>query len=209
VIDNTGQGATYVASILRAIGYGNAFAMKFGMTAWNPKFESNWTQKIGDRAKSLVTKEQNPKGPKGSCPKIITNGNSISEILMIRAQQVITVNYSVTIDKLEKTLSDYYIINYWPKAKYDEAHLKGAIWYQPKKSLNINEDLCTLPADKKILVYCYTGQNSANLAAYLRVLGYDAKSLLWGANGMIYDKCVEMSLPHFADSYIMNYDYVQ
>jgi len=58
IIDNTGQGATYVTSILRAIGYGNAFAMKFGMTAWNPKFESNWTQKVGDRAKSLITKEE-------------------------------------------------------------------------------------------------------------------------------------------------------
>jgi hypothetical protein len=29
------------------------------------------------------------------------------------------------------------------------------------------------------------------VAAYLRVLGYDAKTLLFGANGMMYDKMVE------------------
>jgi len=190
VIDNTGQGATYVTSILRAIGYGNAFAMKFGMTAWNPKFESNWTQKVGDRAKSLITKEETPKGPKVGCPSIITNGNSISEILMIRAQKEIDVNYSITISNLEKSLNDYYIINYWPKAKYDEAHLKGAIWYQPKKSMNIHQDLCTLPTDKKILVYCYTGQNSSAVVAYLRILGYDAYNLRFGTNSFMHKDAI-------------------
>ena len=41
--------------------------------------------------------------------------------------------------------------------------------------------------DKPVVVYCYTGQTSAHMAAYLRVLGYDAKSLLFGMNGMSYD----------------------
>ena len=45
--------------------------------------------------------------------------------------------------------------------------------------------LKTLPTDKTIVVYCYTGQNSASIAAYLRLMGYDAKSLKFGANSMI------------------------
>jgi len=185
IIDNTGQGAAYVASVLRAIGYGNAYAMKFGMSAWNPKFSYHWTQKVGDKP-SLVTKEETPKGSKGSCPTITTKGKSISEILMIRAKEEINANFSVTIENLEKDLSDYYIVNYWPKAKYEEAHLQGAIWYQPKKSINIDEDICTLPTDKKILVYCYTGQNGSALVAYLRILGYDAYNLRFGTNSFMY-----------------------
>jgi rhodanese-related sulfurtransferase len=34
------------------------------------------------------------------------------------------------------------------------------------------------------IIYCYTGQTSAHVAAYLRVLGYDAKSLVFGVNAM-------------------------
>ena len=52
----------------------------------------------------------------------------------------------------------------------------------------LDADLKTLPTNKQVVVYCWTGQTSANLAAYLRVIGYDAKSLTYGANGMIYDK---------------------
>ena len=54
-------------------------------------------------------------------------------------------------------------------------------------------------------MYCYTGQTSANMAAYLRVIGYNAKSLLFGANGMIYD---DMTGGKWSDAAIMGYDYV-
>lgn len=47
------------------------------------------------------------------------------------------------------------------------------------------------------------------MAAYLRLLGYDAKSLLFGANGMIYDNCVEKQLTVFNAEQTMDYDYVQ
>ena len=55
------------------------------------------------------------------------------------------------------------------------------------------------------MVYCYTGQNSAPVAAYLRILGYNAKSLKFGANGMIYD---DMTKSKWSENAIMNYEYV-
>jgi hypothetical protein len=61
----------------------------------------------------------------------------------------------------------------------------GARWYEPKKSMRADEDLATLPTDKKILVYCATGQNSASLVGYLRLLGYDAFSLRFGSNSFM------------------------
>ena len=70
-------------------------------------------------------------------------------------------------------------------------------------------DLKTLPTDKTIAVYCYTGQASSFMAAYLRLLGYDSKSLLYVTNGMIYDKCAEKQLTVFSDDQVMDYEYAQ
>jgi rhodanese-related sulfurtransferase len=37
-----------------------------------------------------------------------------------------------------------------------------------------------LPKDKKIVVYCYTGQTAGQATAALRMMGYDAVSLNGG-----------------------------
>jgi 3-mercaptopyruvate sulfurtransferase SseA len=41
-----------------------------------------------------------------------------------------------------------------------------------------------LDASKHIVTYCYTGQTSAVITAFLNVLGYNASSLLFGMNGL-------------------------
>ena len=38
----------------------------------------------------------------------------------------------------------------------------------------------SLPADKKLIVYCYTGQTAGQTVAALRLLGYDAVSMNGG-----------------------------
>jgi hypothetical protein len=43
------------------------------------------------------------------------------------------------------------------------------------------------------------------MAAYLSVIGYDAKTLLFGANGMIYD---ELEGHKWSEGAIQNFDYV-
>ncbi len=103
-------------------------------------------------------------------------------------------------------LDDYYIVNYWPANHYsDPGHIEGAMQYTPKESIGLDTYLKTLPTDKTIVVYCYTGQTSANLACYLRILGYDAKSLKFGCNSMIYD---HMPASQWSEAQIMGYDYV-
>ena len=42
----------------------------------------------------------------------------------------------------------------------------------------------------------------------LKVLGYDAKTLLYGANAMIYDQMVTKGMSTFKGSEIMGYPYV-
>ena len=59
-----------------------------------------------------------------------------------------------------------------------------AIYTGASSDLHLDNYLKSLPTDKKIVVYCYTGQTSAQTSAYLGVLGYDAYSLLYGVNAM-------------------------
>jgi 3-mercaptopyruvate sulfurtransferase SseA len=90
--------------------------------------------------------------------------------------------------------SQFYIVNYFTEAQYlgnegcPPGHIPGATQYTPKSSLHTSEFLNTLPTDEPIVVYCWTGQNSSQVAAWLNILGYDAYSLTFGVNGMVYDQ---------------------
>ena len=61
-------------------------------------------------------------------------------------------------------------------------------------------------ADETVVVYCYSGQTSAYVTAYLKVLGYDAKSLKFGANTMIWNRIPAGKF--VTASAVMDYDYV-
>ncbi|MCD6345789.1 MAG: hypothetical protein J7L96_00070 [Bacteroidales bacterium] len=213
VVCYTGQTAGWATCLLRIMGYDNVYSMKWGMCSWHSDFAGKWQSNIGNSHATEFTGDATAKGSVGDLPTLTTGKTSGQEILEARVAAVLAEGFGpakVSSTEVFGAPSNYYVANYWKPEHYaNPGHIPGAMQYTPKTSMKLAADLKTLPTDKPIVVYCYTGQNSANLAAYLRVLGYDAKSLLWGANGMIYDKCVEMSLPHFADSYIMNYDYVQ
>ncbi len=149
----------------------------------------------------------------GDMPDLTTGFDTGREILDARVADLLVEGYgaaAVSNQAVFDNLDDYYIVNYWPADRYaDPGHIPGAIQYTPKEAMKLSADLKTLPTDKTIVVYCYTGQTSSFLSAYLRLLGYDAKSLLYGANAMIYDIMKDLGWTTFKDSYIMNYDYVQ
>ena len=45
---------------------------------------------------------------------------------------------------------------------------------------SMQKGFSALPADKKIIIYCYSGQTAGQTVAALRLLGYDAVSLKGG-----------------------------
>lgn len=61
---------------------------------------------------------------------------------------------------------------------YAAGHIKTAINLPWGKGME--EGFASLPADKKLIIYCYTGQTAGQTVAALRVLGYDAVSLKGG-----------------------------
>lgn len=191
--------------------------MKWGMSAWNTDFATPWNGAIatGNTYASQFTATTTEKAAAGELPTLNTGKTTGQEILEARVNTLLAEGYgngvaAVTNQVLFGSLANFYIVNYWPAAQYnDPGHIPGAIQYTPKEDIKLSTSLKTLPTDKPIVLYCYTGQTSSFLAAYLRILGYDAKSLLYGANAMIYDKMVEKQMTTFSATEIKGYDYVK
>lgn len=212
VVCYSGQTAAWAASILRLMGYDKVFSMKWGMCSWHTDFSGSWNNNIGNGFATQFTGDATAKPAKGNLPSLSTGKTSGQEILEARVAAVLAEGFDaakITKDAVFGNLTGNYIVNYWPEAQYtDPGHIPGAVQYTPKQTLSLAADLKTLPTDKPVVVYCYTGQTSAFLAAYLRIVGYNAKSLLFGANGMIYDEMVAASMTTWDASQVMGYDYV-
>lgn len=182
----TGQTAAFVTSLVNLSGY-SAKSLKFGMSGWN-----NTLDKIAPNSKNLVdmVTTVTEKAAEGTLPVLETGFETAQEILDARIAAVNEAGFSevaITSAKLMESPEDYYIVNYWPATDYDKGHIDGAIQYTPNVDILSTEALKTLPTDKTIVVYCYSGQTSAFTATYLQVLGYDAKTLKFGVNGMATD----------------------
>ena len=216
IVCYTGQTAGYAASLLRIMGYSKVFSMKWGMCSWHADFAGKWNSAIatGNAYASQFVATETAKSAKGDLPILSTGKTTGEEILEARVATLLTEGFtpaSITNATVFGSLNTYQIVNYWPAAQYSDAalgHVPGSMQYEPKVSMKYAADLTTLPANKPVVVYCYTGQTSAFLTAYLRLLGYDAKSLLYGTNGMIYDKMVAKGgMSVFTAGEIKGYDH--
>lgn len=204
----SGQTASWLASLLRLAGYDNVYSMAFGMCAWADEFAISWPAAIDSDKSTMFVSTVTGKAAAGELP-LLTTGLEIGvDILASRIAAVTAEGFvaaAISEADVYANLSNLYIINYWPNEEYlDPGHIDGAIQYTPNADLALEAYLNTLPTDKTIVVYCYSGQNSARIAAYLRVIGYDAKSLKFGANCMIYD---DMTKSQWSAAAIKNYEY--
>jgi len=185
---HTGHLAGHAVLILNLLGY-DAYSLKFGMAAWHSDFDI-WTGKLSsDYADQFVTDAAPAKPEAGDYPVLDTGETDGEAILAARIQAFAEKGPQfITIQDLFVAPDDYFIINYWPEEEYlDPGHVDGAYQFTPKASLASTADLATLPTDQTIVVYCYTGQHGSQVTAWLNILGYDAKDLKFGTNGMIYD----------------------
>jgi len=194
----SGQTSAYAVSLMRAL-YPLAQAnkivsLKFGMSSIDSSFATNyWLAKRSNaRASQFVQTDPPAKPAKGDLPKISTGKTTGKTILEARVDSLLAAGFSIaTVSEatLYSNLSNYFIMNYWPVALYkDPGHIDGAYNYDPAgKPYQLANDLKTIPTSKTTAIYCYTGQTSAYFTAYLRLIGYDAKSITYGTNSMIYD----------------------
>ena len=190
VVCYSGQTACYATALMRLYGFKNTQALKWGMSGWNPtNAAASWDKKIGANEADGHANWNYGSAPANlvfSDPTIQSLKTSGDEILKQRVELIVAegAKYAQGSDILASP-SSYFVNNYFNDADYAAfGHINGAYRINPL-TLSGNEYLNLDPASgAQVVTYCYTGQTSAVVTACLRVLGYDAYSLVYGMNGM-------------------------
>lgn len=192
VVCYTGQTAGHAVAALRLSGYTDAKVMKWGMSGWRADLSASWENNKGNAAVGNANWVATPGEIASSInfnkyPTITSTHEDGANILNERVAALLEGGFtSVTNADVLADPSAYCINNYWTEADVtDHGNITGAYRIQP---LTLSGDeIKYLNPDQTVVTYCWTGQTSSMITAYLKVLGYDAKSLFFGANGMIYD----------------------
>ena len=191
VVCYSGQTACYATALLRMYGYSSTRALKWGMSGWNPNTADSWNNSIGNHANghNNWSSDIAPSNLTFDDPAISTSLTDGEAILKKRVEDAVAAGFgAATVSGTDVIANpgNYFINNYFSDTDYAGfGHISGAYRVNPftlgdDTYLNLNPDL-------EVVTYCYTGQTSAVLTATLRVLGYNAKSLTFGMNGMYND----------------------
>ena len=189
VVCYSGQGAGHATVALRLSGHITAKVLKWGMSGWNSNNDS-WSGATSNFAATHAnwTFPSSPVTPLVHDFPEFTSTATGAELLAERVALMTEKGFQgvASVDVVD-TPANYFINNYWSaddNATY--GHISTAI--RNSTYTLANEGFKDLDASKTVVTYCWTGQTSSMITAYLTVLGYDALSLKNGANSMIYDE---------------------
>ena len=195
LVCDDGQISSYTTSLLRMMGYGNVFAMRWGMSGWNKIYaQEGWLKGVSGKYEDLLEVKVNETPQPKGMPEIKTGLKTGKEIGDERFKKLFedgTGDILITADEIFSNPEKYFIINLERKDKYDDGHIPGAVRYKPESTLGFSDMMATIPFDRTVVVYCGTGHNSGFATAFLRLFGYDARTLKYGNNSFMYDKMVK------------------
>jgi hypothetical protein len=149
-----------------------------------------------------------PKNRLSELPLIKTESESIQDFLNERINSLLNDDFSEAFQNTSSTIAvardfvnfrnteENYTICYGTRSLYYvykdgdpkyPGHPIVSVLYNSSylsDDLKSTTNLQTIPPDKNIYIYSYSGQRSAMLAAYLQLLGFNAKSILFGGHNM-------------------------
>ena len=191
VVCYSGQSAGHGVCALRLSGFDDAKVLAYGMSSWGPTWSGSWDNNTGDAAVDHANWIAAPgaiaENKEFDDPDITETGTG-AEILAARVAALLTGGFTpngVTASDVLTNPGSYFVNNYWAAADVQlYGHIAGAYRINP---LTLSgEEYFGLNPDKPVVTYCWTGQTSSVIAAYLDIIGYDAKTLKFGSNAMIY-----------------------
>ena len=209
VVCKTGQTAGQAVMALRLSGYPDAAVLKFGMAGWNPQFEAPWVSNVGNLADDFPSEWKTDASPaleSFANPTWESTATEGAAILAERVQLMLDNGFqAISSDDVFGHQSDFQIVNFWSADDYTAfGHFSDA--YQIKPISLANDVTKAIDSEETTLVYCFTGQTSSMVVAWLNVMGYDAKSILFGVNRLKYDELEDAGKPHWHGP--EEYDYV-
>lgn len=186
----SGQNSGWACSFLRMKGY-DAFSLKFGMCGWtsDPAVNLNkWTNVVPNGGTLETT--NHPLTVEYDFPTFDCGASTVESGITEECNQLfdaglkyISANDVYANVNDGNAANDPFLLCYWTEAPYNLGHIPGSYRFEPG-SLGYEENLKYLPTDKQIVVYCYTGQTSAQVCTYLNMLGYNAYSMQFGMNAV-------------------------
>ncbi|HBH82522.1 MAG: hypothetical protein A2X03_09245 [Bacteroidetes bacterium GWA2_40_15] len=194
MVCDDGQLSGYTTCLLRMMGYGNVFAMRWGMCSWNSNYaKDGWLKYVSGKYETQLETKANERPASTLMPSVNTGLSAGADISSARFSQLFkegTANILITADEVFADPHSFFVINLERKDKYEDGHIPGAVRYKPDTTLGFTEEMASIPSDKTVVVYCGTGHNSAFATAYLRLFGYDARTLKYGNNSFMYNKMI-------------------
>lgn len=185
----TGQGAGHAVCALRLSGYPDAKVLKWGMSGWGLTWDS-WTNNTAqlDHANWTASPGGVIDNKEYDDPDLSTTATEPSDMLEERVAAMLAKGFQgiVNTDVLNDP-GKYFVNNFWDATDVEHyGNITGAARVKPL-TIAGEEFKYINPDPDGVVTYCWTGQTSSILTAYLTVLGFEAKSLKFGSNGMIYD----------------------
>ena len=205
----TGQTAGHAVMALRLSGYADAAVLKFGMAGWNADFEAPWAGNVGNLADENSTEwttDASADLESFTNPSWETTATDGSGILKERINLMLEEGFpAVAPSEVFGAQSGYQIFNFWTEPDYTTfGHFNTAMQLKP---ISLDGDVTkAIDSEETTLIYCYTGQTSSMIVAWLNVMGYNAKSILFGANKLKYDELEAAGKPHWHGPAVYEYE---
>jgi len=192
----TGQSAGHAKIALELTGYSEVYSLKFGMSSWHSSLAGSMDGNTGPDNGNALTNPETTNNNDGltwhDYPSL--EGYEAATVVQARVAWMLANGFQrFSYDDIMDNLDDYFVLNYFGEADYEgtsgetPGHIPGAYQFTPRASLGIDEMLGHLPTDMPILVYCWTGQTSSQIVAYLNMLGYEAYNLQFGSNHLFWN----------------------
>ncbi len=188
VVCYTGQTAGHAVVALRLSGV-QAKVLKWGMSGWHSDFDI-WSGMTGNAALDHVGSWTTDAPPAAldlaERPLLDTGAADGAGVLAARIDGAVLDGFNkIAAGDVLAAPADYQVVNFWALEDWDHyGHIDGAYQIAPGE-LSL-DTLSLLDPSETIVIYCWTGQTGSMVAAWLNVLGYDARDLTFGANSMVY-----------------------
>jgi rhodanese-related sulfurtransferase len=117
--------------------------------------------------------------PVAEAPKVDVVAEAVNAYFANMPQDIYKIAEKDFVDKV-KAAEDMLIVDIRSAEDYGKGHIKGAV--NAPWGTAVAASLDKLPADKAVMIYCYTGQTAGQAVATLNVAGINAKSVNLGWN---------------------------
>lgn len=188
----TGQTAGHAVVALRLSGYSDAQVLMWGMSGWNSSLSASWENSVADAGVADANWIDAPgaiaENMEYDDVDLSVTATTPAEILEERVTTLLTGGFrGINGTDVLSNPGAYFVNNYWAATDVTTyGNIAGASRINP---LTLEgEDYIYMDGSKTVVTYCWTGQTSSMITAYLTVLGYDAKSLKFGVNSLIHSE---------------------